>query len=1051
MQARTKRRQAAISLANAAIDALNSLYSGTPSEKGRASWPPRASRLSELPPRTAAVMRYIFACMADFVDSRKHCPPPSCAAATDYPPDMYAGAAKQGVAQLDAAKISLPAQGGTFDVSRWVGEDIGAFLQAEPAAMEEEWLGELLAAGFPPQKPPPVEQYAPTLARMAQATMVEFGASGTEHPLVPFAVWKLVGEIQRLVIDGRPTNGFFRAPPYVSTEGDCLSRMQVPPGFTLEAAKCDLSDFFHACSVPPAVRRFFRLPAVDAAALRRLGVDVPDAAIDAQGRTWPQLTTVPMGWRAAPGCAQAGHEAVLYGGLGEGSAAARELEPVLDPAARWSSQHAPDLDSEHDRAPHALVIDDLLLFRLAKQPASLRAEGREAGPTPADAGHREAASAGEFGAILGRYADVGLTAKPSKLKPYAPAQVLLGYQLEDNVLRQESDRYWAVVADVEDLSRRGWARPREIESLVGRITHVMLLHRPSLAIFSAVYAFSAKNGHRAARLWASALRELRQAVALLPLVRSDLGRPVSPLVVQSDACESGGAVVYTTEVPHDDLRRECRRPHRRQPPAGAEDRWSVQQDLAAAFDAPTDPASWHVAVRRSFPAGGHINEKELAAVVDGVRWAARGPRGRGCRLVVEADSAVAVGIVRKGRSSRPRLRRSCLRLAAITLAERITVEARWVSTSKNMADQPSRGGRAPGPCLPVAEVRPRGSGQGGYAGQRIGEAKKPGPGVPAAALFWSPLLDGNAGEESLRRYATEVRKFCEFVRDADGAPVTDPGELDYWVAYYAHEAYSTGAPAKGAVQKALAGVEFWLPEAKPLRLARRCMRGWDRLQPPRPAAPMPRDLALACAAIVCSLGLVAEGIAILVAFDCWLRIGEVSAMVTGDVVDHRELADSVGRGVSVFMPVAKTGRRQAVLVEDEGVAALLLVWKAAVLRTRGTGARLFPDPPQLREAMQRGLRAFDDGSWDLRGLSFTFHSLRHGGASRWLAAGRDLSAILLRGRWAAESSGRHYLQAGRQLLLGLQLPPHVSTMAWRLLREGLLCLVDPALRDRLRA
>ena len=72
-------------------------------------------------------------------------------------------------------------------------------------------------------------------------------------------------------------------------------------------------------------------------------------------------------------------------------------------------------------------------------------------------------------------------------------------------------------------------------------------------------------------------------------------------------------------------------------------------------------------------------------------------RTRRYRLVVESDSTVAVGALRKGRSSKRPLLRHCRRLAALTLAEQLTVEARWTPTTKNFADGPSRG-RGPAPC-----------------------------------------------------------------------------------------------------------------------------------------------------------------------------------------------------------------------------------------------------------------------------------------------------------------------------------------------------------------
>ena len=213
---------------------------------------------------------------------------------------------------------------------------------------------------------------------------------------------------------------------------------------------------------------------------------------------------------------------------------------------------------------------------------------------------------------------------------------------------------------------------------------------------------------------------------------------------------------------------------------------------------------------------------------------------------------------------------------------------------------------------------------------------------------------------------------------------------------------------------------------------------------------MPRDLVYACAAMACLRGHVAEGLAMLLSGDCWLRISEVAGLTPRSVVDTRGQSDAVGRGVSVFLPEAKTGRRQAVQVADPDVAVLLVAWAEATRRSAGGDAPLFPQPHQLRAALDQSLAVFADGTWDTRGLVFVWHSFRHGGASRASLAGQSLDSIIIRGRWAVESSGRHYVQAGRQMLLALALPSAVTELASRLIDEGLACLVDPNLRDRLR-
>ena len=73
------------------------------------------------------------------------------------------------------------------------------------------------------------------------------------------------------------------------------------------------------------------------------------------------------------------------------------------------------------------------------------------------------------------------------------------------------------------------------------------------------------------------------------------------------------------------------------------------------------------------------------------------------------------------------------------------------------------------------------------------------------------------------------------------------------------------------------------------------------------------------------------------------------------------------------------------------------------------------------------------------GLSSKYvpHSLRHGGATRDHLRGVPLEEILRRGRWAAAKSARHYIQAGRAILLSMNLPEAIAKHARALARDVL--------------
>ena len=168
------------------------------------------------------------------------------------------------------------------------------------------------------------------------------------------------------------------------------------------------------------------------------------------------------------------------------------------------------------REPHAIVIDDVLCFRQVQRRAAV---SRPHDPAVAAAEIAAATTGGDFAElttksgttfqrILARYTDVNIRTKPSKVFDYSSTQVGLGVLLDDNEFRTPLDRYAEIHAEVRDLLRRGWARPRQVERLVGRITSRMLLLRLTLSVFDAVYAFARKVGDRHARLWPAVAAEL---------------------------------------------------------------------------------------------------------------------------------------------------------------------------------------------------------------------------------------------------------------------------------------------------------------------------------------------------------------------------------------------------------------------------------------------------------------------------------------------------------------------------------------------------------------
>jgi integrase len=168
----------------------------------------------------------------------------------------------------------------------------------------------------------------------------------------------------------------------------------------------------------------------------------------------------------------------------------------------------------------------------------------------------------------------------------------------------------------------------------------------------------------------------------------------------------------------------------------------------------------------------------------------------------------------------------------------------------------------------------------------------------------------------------------------------------------------------------------------------------------------------------------------LLAFDCFLRVGELVGLRKKDVADTGDRRmGSEYHGTSLRLKNTKTGPNQWVQVNDEQVIGLL---RCVVESTGRDSDRLFP----FSAAKYRSV--FKATCAEL-GLSHRYvpHSLRHGGATRWHLLGHPIEDVLLRGRWSSVKSARRYVQAGRALLLKTAVPASLAGVA-KLLSDNLL-------------
>ena len=209
-----------------------------------------------------------------------------------------------------------------------------------------------------------------------------------------------------------------------------------------------------------------------------------------------------------------------------------------------------------------------------------------------------------------------------------------------------------------------------------------------------------------------------------------------------------------------------------------------------------------------------------------------------------------------------------------------------------------------------------------------------------------------------------------------------------------------------------AAVLLRIPAAKyQLNASARALKGWDRLTPSTQRIPCPVGVAWLLAQEFWRRGDHVCACVIVLAFDCYLRVGEVLQLATADV--GMPAGDRPG---VLRLRETKTGRNQSVVIRSEVVVRMLstLIEKAVA---RGSGD-LFPISAMTFNRRVSTLIL----ELGLTGLILTAHCFRHGGATEDLIKGLPMRDIIVRGRWRSDRSVENYLQAARALMVNFVTP-----------------------------
>ncbi|CAK0790711.1 unnamed protein product, partial [Prorocentrum cordatum] len=265
----------------------------------------------------------------------------------------------------------------------------------------------------------------------------------------------------RLILDTKRSNAHFQEPPRTLLASvEALANLEVDASKGVAVASADVDCCFYPCELPPWARHFFGLLAVQARFLQPearqlLGITYLSEMVHFVARV------APMGWSWAVHLAQVAHAHILA---------------VVSPESPWIADKAPAFAfGAQCSGAKMLHMDSVAVFASGSGDPVLEVE-------------HMLAALGERGIQASFDSDDG------------EFHTLLGYVLHkpSATWRLSRSTFWRLKFSFDFVLAPGrLVTERELERLMGHITSAMMLQRPMLSLFHAIYEFCRRTRDRA--------------------------------------------------------------------------------------------------------------------------------------------------------------------------------------------------------------------------------------------------------------------------------------------------------------------------------------------------------------------------------------------------------------------------------------------------------------------------------------------------------------------------------------------------------------------------
>jgi hypothetical protein len=431
------------------------------------------------------------------------------------------------LARFDLERISLPdTLEGVPEVASVLPEEARQYLNSPEHMVKDEELRE----------EPIVPYYDPALKvrRNYRSLIEKLHKLGylryTRNPKARagiFFVHKSDGRKIRMIVDARPANQLFKAPPGVqlcTSEGFSRMEIEVPPdiipgteefaaylkGRGLYFGLADVKDCFHRLRQPKWLSEYFCWDPIPARWISDMvGVHLDGIPLDRGEQVFPMPASLCMGFSWSWYFAQMANEHLMtrVPTLAGSTAVSDRGPPVVFKAEEVGAvRHYVYVDNLGIISPHQGIVQEGL---------------KELGP---------------------EFDERGLILHPGEIQHEEIHA--LGVFMKGDLMaaRISPKRHCRLKQAITGVLRRRKISGRLLEIVLGHITFCCLCNRQLLCIFSSIYKFVRRNYFEAVPLWDSVREELEAFRGLMVFLHSDWWRSWNPLVSSSDASLEGFGV-----------------------------------------------------------------------------------------------------------------------------------------------------------------------------------------------------------------------------------------------------------------------------------------------------------------------------------------------------------------------------------------------------------------------------------------------------------------------------------------------------------------------------